>query len=147
LIDVAPTILDLAGVPSRRGMQGRSLVPLVNRNGEQSARNGRNAFSEAPLRGVMRSIRTPAGLKLIQDAGRDRFHLYDLRHDSLERDDRSGRDARVESEMKRRLAHRVAANASRGDQLREEDTTSGVVVDGSLKRRYDALGYIAGSQR
>ena len=147
LIDVAPTILDLAGVPSRRGMQGRSLVPLVNRNGEQSARNGRNAFSEAPLRGVMRSIRTPAGLKLIQDAGRDRFHLYDLRHDPLERDDRSGRDARVESEMKRRLAHRLAANASRGDRLRVEDPTSGVLVDGALKRRLEALGYIAGSQR
>ena len=103
----------------------------------------RDAFSEAPLRGVMRSIRTAAGLKLIQDATLNRFRLYDLRDDPAERDERSGRDARVEDELKQRLAHRVAANASRADRSRE-DSTGSIVVDGSLRRRLEALGYIAG---
>jgi len=140
LIDVAPTILELAGVPSRRGMQGRSLVAFMNGDARQGARD---AFSEAPLRGVMRSVRTAAGLKLIEDAARDRFRVYDLRLDAAEHDDRSGRAPSLEADLKRRLAHRVAANASRIDRLLAQEPTNGVVVDDALRRRLEALGYIA----
>jgi len=33
-IDLAPTILDLAGIPVDEGMQGRSLLPLLERTGQ-----------------------------------------------------------------------------------------------------------------
>ena len=64
---------------------------------------------------------------------------------SLERDEGSGRDERVEEELKQRLAHRVTANRRRIDRLRMEPPGTPALVDGDLRRTLEALGYVADS--
>src|SRR5262249_44601262 len=64
LVDVLPTVLDLVGIDALPlGVQGRSLAADLG-NHQASAVD---AFSEAPLIGDLRAVRTAAGLKLIED--------------------------------------------------------------------------------
>jgi arylsulfatase A-like enzyme len=91
-IDMAPTMLDLAGVPVPRGMQGRSLRPLL---GKAQPAWRREWFYEHHFihKGIPRSegIRTE-GWKYFRyiDADPVREELYDLRRDPLEETDLAG---------------------------------------------------------
>ncbi|MEY2877904.1 MAG: hypothetical protein RLZZ15_284 [Verrucomicrobiota bacterium] len=91
-IDVAPTILDFAGVTIPSAMQGQSLRPLL-RDPAQSLRE--NFFYEHlyahdpnPPRHIERSegVRTREWKYIVylDQTGPDREELYDLAHDALE---------------------------------------------------------------
>jgi len=81
--DLAPTLMQLSGTPAFRGIQGKSLVPLLQ--GEQSAIRTALIVEEdqpfglpglpAPVR--MRSILTPTA-RLTRYFGTDTVELYDL---------------------------------------------------------------------
>jgi len=76
LVDIMPTLLDLAGLPAGEGDMGRSLVPLIE--GESHGRQ-QPIFSETE---GIRSLRT-SGHKLIRHPdGRQEF--FDLAADPLE---------------------------------------------------------------
>jgi len=120
--DLAPTIMDLAGVPAFRGIQGRSLV----RQGQLSPGTGSEAllieedqpFSleglPAPVR--MRTVITPQG-RLTKYIGTDIYELYDHRADPDELDNLAGMDAaaglrqRMESQLNEQLVNLAAARA------------------------------------
>lgn len=88
-IDVAPTLLDLAGVPAPAAMQGRSLRPLLE--GKAAPAGWRQAFiaeyfeeKNYPNTPTMSAVRT-ASAKLIKYAGHEDWtELFDLASDPYE---------------------------------------------------------------
>lgn len=107
LIDVAPTLLELAGLPVPDRMQGRSLLPHLR--GEQSAASGReqvyceyyNAWTHRDAYGTM--LRTPDA-KIVVYHGQETGELYDLSADPDEFDNlwRAEHAQSLKAEMMRR---------------------------------------------
>jgi arylsulfatase A-like enzyme len=81
IIDVGPTVLELANVGVPNNVLGESLVPLVDKPGTP---RHRRAISE--LMSVGRKMRTVRTLqwKFFDDMGRDTFYYYDLKNDPRE---------------------------------------------------------------
>jgi arylsulfatase A-like enzyme len=81
LLDLVPTVCEIAGVPTPEEAEGRSLVPFLR--GEEMEELP--AFSEALLRTVFekKAIRHN-GYKLVYDVRRETMELYDLRADFQE---------------------------------------------------------------
>ena len=90
LLDVAPTVLNLTGIPVPEPMPARSLLPLMT--GERPAQADRLIFSELIPDGLfpydMKSVRR-GHQKLIWWVQDGTFQLFDLERDPLERDDLS----------------------------------------------------------
>ena len=78
LIDVAPTVLEILGIPAPDGYQGRSLVPLLN--GEDW---DRKAVLLESWMGQLKAIRSKEWLG-IRDLESDQRSLYDLLQDPME---------------------------------------------------------------
>jgi arylsulfatase A-like enzyme len=93
LIDLAPTILDLAGEPKAREMDGESLAPDFG-PGEPKERDVFIDMPAGPNNMTRRALITgPApGMKLIHFGGKD-FRLYDLSNDDAEAHDLSKDEA------------------------------------------------------
>lgn len=138
-VDIAPTILDRAGLPIAHEMTGSSLLPLLGlREGEvevrpayslssaneASLRDGRYKLMQWRFRRDDRPGELPAGAPV----GDPILHLYDLQEDPGEvRDVRAERGA-VSAEMEARLTAWLAARTGGGkpreklpveDRLRE----------------------------
>ena len=118
-IDIAPTLLDLAGVAPSAGMQGRSLAPLLTgAAGAAGAPADAGAGSAAPPGAICETVRLSAlrqairegPLKLIHVMDENRAELFDLATDPHERHDL----AAARPEDRRRLAR---ALFERGEHL------------------------------
>ncbi len=95
LVDVAPTMLKLLGLPVPASMRGRSLVgELLGRADPERA-----AFAEVHTKKMVRY----RDWKLIHDYRRSTNELYDLRGDPQERRNLIGRRPREADQMKARL--------------------------------------------
>jgi arylsulfatase A-like enzyme len=95
-IDVAPTILDLLGIPPHPSFQGVSLV-----SEDPAPDRSRYLLVQAPLAhqyGVVRD-----GFKLVHDAERDKTTLVNLRRDPGETRDLSKRRPVLTEELRRRV--------------------------------------------
>ncbi|MBI4803540.1 MAG: sulfatase [Elusimicrobia bacterium] len=105
LIDLMPTILDMAGIAPGRDAQGRSLKsPLYG--GETDAAGNEYTFAESSVGGkVLRS----AGWKLIRSPGKT--ELYDLKKDPAERTDLAGTEKETADELRKKLSDSLAADA------------------------------------
>ncbi len=148
LVDVMPTIVDLAGLPVPQGLDGRSLAPLLR--GETSSLPERPAYSEqATSRGEC--IRLGQGencplQRFSVQTGRFKFvasglpayeRLYDLKRDPMESRD-------VAAEHPEELArHRVLLEAYRaGSASAPTSRDAGAAeVDSDTRRRLRELGY------
>lgn len=106
-VDLAPTLLELAGLPPLPGIDGLSLVPALH--GEPLAPREAWSYAASTVRGV--ALRTrQAGLKaIVQDTVFDPFRqeveVYNLSRDPAELHDLSGR-TEVEG-LRRRLRREV----------------------------------------
>jgi arylsulfatase A-like enzyme len=111
LIDLAPTVMDLLGLPSPGSFQGRSLAPLLRAPDAERAEDDRPAFSAASTLQVRRSLRLfslrTSRWKLIYEAERDHARLFDLREDPRELRDVSARQADVARAMLETLRRRA----------------------------------------
>ncbi|MDX1999309.1 MAG: sulfatase [Thermoanaerobaculia bacterium] len=124
-IDLAPTVLDVVGVPIPSSFEGRSLLPVIRR--EPSA--------------------APFALSLL-DGGdpeqdfavrRERWKLYgerlfDLEDDRGETVDRSAEHAEITEVLRRYWTRERARGATA--------TGSAIEIEGELRRRLEALGYL-----
>ncbi|MFA6049049.1 MAG: sulfatase [Candidatus Micrarchaeia archaeon] len=91
LIDVAPTLLDAAGIAIPKQFQGRSLLPAAR--GEKQTETA--AYSETRLRHNVRAVRTgssktilnlpPAGPQAAATSGGEYYEYYDLEADPGEK--------------------------------------------------------------
>jgi len=137
-VDIMPTILDLAGVPPQRGLDGRSLVPVMD--GAEQAH--RPAFSElrAQSGGRLRAAALRTGeykLHLNVDATeRSGLELYDLRVDAAEARNRPNEHPRLRARLHGELLEWVTEIERRGAPWGARRT-----VGPELRRRLEALGY------
>jgi arylsulfatase A-like enzyme len=105
LIDVLPTLLDLAGLPAASGVEGLSLVPLCH--GQPIG--ARDLFAESLLYGAREAKALYVGNeKLIQIGGRLPM-LFDLATDPGELHDLAARNPGRAEELRARLMKRVDA--------------------------------------
>lgn len=94
LIDVAPTVMDLLGLASPSGWQGRSFF---------SSRRAGRAYFFSPFSRFLFGLRD-GDLKLIIDASRSVYEVYDLRRDPKERTNIAGEMTEFVRHGERRIA-------------------------------------------
>ncbi len=140
LIDLYPTLLELAGVRFEHRVQGRSLLPLL-RGGRLPPRD---VISEdVNVKGVERKSLRSERTKLIQtfphDLERDfgpELLLFDLGRDPGEQRDLAAKLPEAAALLRARLT----ALRAGGDETREETVPGD--IDPELRRQLEALGYI-----
>lgn len=116
-IDIAPTLLDLAGVSPAAGMEGRSLRPFLEVGSATAAtdptgasRASTGAICETVRLGALRQAIREGPLKLIHSMDENRARLYDIAADPREELDL----AATRPEDRQRLARALFA---RGEYL------------------------------
>jgi arylsulfatase A-like enzyme/Tfp pilus assembly protein PilF len=136
LVDVAPTILDLAGLPPLPGADGRSLTPLLGGGKEPAVPDyemetffPRFAYGWAPLRALVRGP-----LKFVDAPRRE---LYDFTAGRGEKDDLVVSREKDASRLAAALAELTA-----GDAPRQAPFDPGLAEQ---QRRLESLGYAGGS--
>ena len=136
LIDLAPTALDLLGVASPDGFEGRSLLgvaarPEVPSTAYLEAMDANLTRNWAPLTGIVRD-----GYKFIELPNPE---LYDLRSDPRETTNlfaRRGDQARTLGALLRGMTTGFAAGGS---------TAQKTTLSADARKRLQALGYVASS--
>lgn len=134
-VDVAPTVLDLLGLPVPSVVEGHSLVPWMAGGAPDSAPEAA-AYSWLSLDGNRLAAVTTPAWRLIDDRGDHPLHyLYDRQTDP-------GEHHSVASQRKVRRGYlwsRLRARErSHQGALRESETTT----DAELRKRLQALGYL-----
>ena len=155
LMDLAPTLAELAGLPPVEGWEARSLVPLLTGGTlpylEAFAESApyRPQFPEDDRvffpgnRGKWRMVRTDRWklIKIPHPEG-DRYELYDLQDDRGETknlfDDLPGEAAKLEPLLEAWLARDPAPNADSSGE--EEDELEG--LDPAAREQLRTLGYV-----
>lgn len=89
LMDVAPTLCELAGVPAPKEIQGDSLLPLMTGRDDLN----RPVYAFGNLWGESGEALRKEDWKVIREAKASRVRLFDLRHDPREQRDLSGTEA------------------------------------------------------
>jgi len=139
-VDLLPTVLDLLGVRSPKGLAGRSLTPLL-RGRSLSARplyaETLVPALERPLGIEVRAwIEPPYKLIRTETLAGERVELYDLVTDPGELTDLSRSHERVAAEMGERLA------AERDRLERSAPPPESIIVDPGTEARLKSLGYL-----
>jgi arylsulfatase A-like enzyme len=132
-IDVGPTLLDLAGIPTPDVMQGRSIAPLVR--GETLP--PRAAFSEGLDWGHVAAVWNEPR-KLIFDREASRLEVYDFRSDPSERQDLLIDDPGARGALLDSLTHYDARNRERAGRLVRSSGT----LSAEQMEKLRSLGYI-----
>jgi tetratricopeptide (TPR) repeat protein len=133
LVDVFPTVLDLAGLPAEPAVDGRSLVPAVLEPGKDV---GHVAYTESLYPRFhygwheLRALRDGA-FKFI-DAPRP--ELYDLGRDPREKDDLARTKAQTAENMRQALLQKVPKD--------DAGTAAPAALDPDTQQRLAALGYV-----
>ncbi|MCW8131622.1 MAG: sulfatase-like hydrolase/transferase [Planctomycetota bacterium] len=127
LVDVAPTLLDSAGLPVPSSMTGRSILPLLNRTAHDWPEE---AFAQISESQVARCVRTQRWKYSVNapdrnggsDSGSDRYveeFLYDLLADPYELNNLVGYESHrhVADVMKQRLLKRMTAVGEKAPEI------------------------------
>ena len=128
LTDIAPTVLESAGLPAPRGISGVSLWPFLRGEAKPAYRP---VFAEATAEGAPGAAVIDWPWKLIARSG-TAPRLYDLSSDAAERSDVSSK----QPEQLRALAARLAA------VRRDGATPVAAEMDTGTRRKLEALGYL-----
>lgn len=134
-LDVAPTLLELLGLPARPAMRGVSLTPMLAAGREPPACRPLPLVADSPAYGPDSRAVVWKRRKLITRIDGVEL-LFDLRDDPGERHDLAASRPETVAEM-RALLERELAPISAADERRE-----GTVYDEETERQLRALGYL-----
>jgi arylsulfatase A-like enzyme/Flp pilus assembly protein TadD len=137
LIDLAPTTLDLLGIPAPASFEGRTLLPALNGRAAPPA----TAYLEAMDANLTRNW-APLTALVAADAKLIDLplpELYDLRADPRETTNRFARDPARARTLAALLRDTTAAFAARGS------TTEKTALNAEARQRLQALGYVGSS--
>jgi arylsulfatase A-like enzyme/Tfp pilus assembly protein PilF len=135
LIDLAPTILDLLGVPAPAAFEGRTLLPAVNGGTAErpsayiEAMDANLTRNWAPLTGLVTGRYKVIDLPIPE--------LYDLSSDPGETTNLYARDAERARTLDALLRDRIAQLSARGSGADR------ATLDTDARQRLQALGYVA----
>lgn len=134
LVDLMPTVLELGSVELPAGVQGASLLPLIDGTG----RPPYIAFSESPALGRQRAVAL-GGLRLVKSLDGGAPALYDLAADPAELTDIAAANADKVAVMERHLEAwgKMVAAVSLDPELRAEEELDDATLD-----QLRSLGYI-----
>ncbi len=144
LLDVAPTILDLVGLPPLPAQEGASLAcwPREGRGPERATPDGVSSeltrFVWRPDAPKWRSLVARDARKLIRIEGRAPL-AYDLATDPCETNPRSERVAILAPQLDAHIASEASAHAALEAQF---GTGANAVIDAADVERLRALGYV-----
>lgn len=136
-VDIAPTILDLLGLPPLPDVEGRSLAPLLfEPETSLGLVNYAESFSTREDYGwsEVRSIATDDWKYILLP----KEELYDLRTDPEERNNVAGREGGTAARLRAMLEERIAE-----DEMRASETAL-IEIDEESRARLEALGYVSG---
>ena len=143
-IDIMPTIIDLLGVEKPK-MQGKSLMGLIN-----SDERGKEYIFGFGSGGNL-FVRTERW-KMLNDSSlkEDRFKLFDLRNDPMERVNLIGKGLTIEDRLKRKLKEEIEKSQKLRKELLNREAISGdkdrsykgVSLTQKEKEELRALGYL-----
>ena len=143
LVDLAPTLLALAGVEARASFQGRDASALLSGTAGAEDLGAAPALCELLVdRRQMRALRTNE-VKLVDPGFGRPAQLFDLAGDPGELRPLSADDARgvaAKAELERMAAEALEVGARAGQGAR------GTAIDPELERRLRRLGYAAGGE-
>lgn len=135
LIDLMPTILDLYGKEIPKGVQGKSLVYLLQREDEPGTRDfyfesmhGKHEMNWAPLMGIING-----SYKYISLPDPE---LYDLQKDKKEKANLFLKKNRIAKELDKKLKKMAAEHAESAVDTRRDLTEKD-------KKQLESLGYIS----
>ena len=141
VVDVLPTVLDLLDLPPIAGVQGRSLVPLLDGDDGDDGDDERQVYFESLVGrldygwGELRGLRT-AGEKLIHGP-KPRYYQIDV--DPEEVYDRSAQEPEAVERLTRELARRMQ------EWARPEALDAVAALDPDAIGKLVALGYVGGT--
>ncbi|UCH36106.1 MAG: sulfatase, partial [Armatimonadota bacterium] len=139
LIDVLPTVLDVAGVAIPDGVRGRSLVPLLG--GDSAAGQGRELFAEMTLYGEeLKALRT-SEYKVIFHPESRAMEVYDLRADPRERHNLAA-DPQVAPALRERLLG-LARQSGRRIAYWKQFGEKAPALDKRSLEQMRSIGYVA----
>ncbi|MBW2273164.1 MAG: sulfatase [Deltaproteobacteria bacterium] len=138
LVDIAPTLLELTGIPVPYALDGRSLT-------QPPAGGERSRYASLDLDGVQTRAITHAPWKLIFRSEGQAALLYNLELDAKESWNLAAKHPDRVATLSALLSERVATNARRRAQLVGEGAAASVSEDDlseDARRALEALGYI-----
>ncbi|MCU0234894.1 MAG: sulfatase-like hydrolase/transferase [Thermoanaerobaculales bacterium] len=134
VVDLMPTLLELAGQSLPAGLQGASLLPVISGGGQPPY----VAFAESPQAGGQRLVAL-GGMALVSGPGGAGAELYDLAADPLQQHDLAAAQADKLAVMVRHLEawEKLVAIASLDPNLRAAED-----LDEETLKQLKSLGYI-----
>jgi choline-sulfatase len=130
-IDLAPTILDLAGAPARAALRGRSLRPLLE---------GIGALQDAPIYSEALYSRYHFGWSELYGLVDSRYHFIRAPQDELYDLDRDRSESH--SIAAERPQVRQAMRGALGSMIAKTSIAAPAAVDEQDRQRLAALGYV-----
>jgi arylsulfatase A-like enzyme len=142
MLDIAPTILDLAGVKGLPDIMGRSLVPLLRPDGAAPRGIALSELVRPNANRTLTSIRSSAWKFVSRRKGQESIGLWDLRRDPSEERNLYGVDAALTAEARRTLNDTLEQLDRLRERHRLETPPGPREIPEDLERQLEALGYL-----
>jgi arylsulfatase A-like enzyme len=134
VVDLMPTILELTGQPVPAGVQGKSVIPILDGAGQPPY----VAFAESPQADGQRLVAL-GGMGMVSGVSGEGAEIYNLATDPLQLDNLAETDAEKLEVMVRQLQawEKMVSVASLDPELRTEED-----LDEETLKQLKSLGYI-----